>query len=485
MLALPYVYQLLHSFRYLFARHATWGVFCLVILGMIGTHHPEGISSLCRFWQMGEADYHRLLHFFHSSAWSLECLVTHWSQLVLDQQVAVTVGGRTVLLGDHSYVVKDATRMPGVVTCHQDSQTQSKPSYFRGHQWGVLGVLVGSLSQAFCLPLNARLHQGFAHLRQDESPAASAPTLCLRLVDLALQFAQRQDCPLLLVLDAFFAVGPVFTRAASLWSLTLKQPYIHILTRAKKNYVAYHEPLAPKMRSRGRPRQYGAAVKLMEVFGTYHSEFQTAPLPIYGKVETISYLALNLLWKPLKGPVRFVFAVTKRGPIVLMTSDLQLDPLTALSLYCARVRIETLFTMLKGLVGAFRYHFWSKHLPRHSRKPTKNTQLQKPLASGLPQVHRTWQACEEFVVLGCIALGLLQLVALKFPDFIWTTCPFFLRTRSRHLPSEKTVKAVLAQALVQDFQCLAPSAILQIIRPQPGAANLRPDRTSPSAGAAP
>ena len=166
------MYQLLHSFRYLFARHATWVTFCLVILGLLGTHHLEGVSAVCRFWQLGEPDYHRLLHFFHSSAWSLNVLVTHWSQLVLSQQVAVPVAGRVVLVGDHTYVVKDARRMPGVVTLHQDSQTQSKPSYFRGHQWGVIGLLVGSLSQAFCLPLDARLHQGFAHLRQQESPGA-------------------------------------------------------------------------------------------------------------------------------------------------------------------------------------------------------------------------------------------------------------------------------------------------------------------------
>lgn len=479
MLALSYVYQLLHSFRYLFARHATWVVFCLVILGVIGTPHPEGVSAWCRFWQMGEPDYHRLLHFFHSSAWSLDPLVTHWSQLVRHQAVAVTVAGRAVLIGDHTYVVKDATRMPGVVTLHQDSQTQSKPNYFRGHQWGVLGLLAGSFAQAVCVPLDARLHQGFAHLRQDEHAADPPPTLCLRLLDMALQFAQRQDCPLILVLDAFFAVGPVFTRAASLWSLTLRQPYVHILTRAKKNYVAYHQPVPSKTRSRGRPRQYGAPVKLTEVFTTHHTQFHTATLPIYGKVEPVSYLALNLLWKPLKGPVRFVFAVTRRGPIVLMASDLGLDPLTALTLYCARLRVETLFAMLKGVVGAFLYHFWSKRLPRHSRKPTKNTTLQKPPVQALPSVHRTWQACEGFVVLSCIALGLLQLVALKFPDAIWTTSPFFLRTRRRALPSEKTVKAVLAQALVQDLQSLAPSAILRLIRPQPGPLKTRTIWDSP------
>ena len=51
MLALRYVYQLLHSFRSLFARHATWVTFCLIILGLLGTHHLEGVSAVCRFWQ--------------------------------------------------------------------------------------------------------------------------------------------------------------------------------------------------------------------------------------------------------------------------------------------------------------------------------------------------------------------------------------------------------------------------------------------------
>ena len=210
---------------------------------------------MCRFWQLGEPDYHRLLHFFHSSAWSLTALVAHWSQLVLSQQVAVMVAGRVVLVGDHTYVVKDARRMPGVVTLHQDSQTQSKPSYFRGHHWGVIGLLVGSFAQAFCLPLDARLHQGFAHVRQDEPAAAEKDTLWSRLLALVLQFARRQDTPAILVLDAFFAIGPVFTLAASLWSVALKQPSLHIVTRAKKNYVAYHEPEPSPPHTQGRPRK--------------------------------------------------------------------------------------------------------------------------------------------------------------------------------------------------------------------------------------
>ena len=58
-----------------------------------------------------------------------------------------------------------------------------------------------------------------------------------------------------------------------------------------------------------------------------------------------------------------------------MGNDLALDPLTALPLYCARVRIETMFAMLTGVLDAFAYRFWSTYLPRHSRTPKKHAAL--------------------------------------------------------------------------------------------------------------
>ena len=463
MLALRYLYQMLATFRPLFSRHTPWVVFCVVILGFIGTSHMEGLTSLCRFWRMEAADYHRLLHFFHSSAWCLSDLVRHWSHLILSQQVAVAAYGRTVLLGDHTAVVKDARRMPGVVTLYQDSETQSKPTYYRGHYWGVIGLLVGSLGEAFCLPLEARLHQGFTHLDPDKSSATDRDTQGVMLVQMALDFALRHDTLSIVVLDAFFSIGAVFELANSVWSMALKQPYLTILTRAKKSYVAYLEPLVPTPKPRGRPRKYGDKLKLKTVFKTYQEQFLQAECQVYGRVETISYLALNLLWKPIKGPVRFIFAITSRGPLILMCSDLTMAPLLAIELYCARVRVETMFWMLKGVLGAFAYRFWSKYVPRHSRKPKKNIDLKRPQVQHVPTVRQTWLACERFVMLGCVALGLLQLISLKFHGVIWNAFTCYLRTRSRALPSERTVKEVLTQELLRDFHTIKPSAMMQEI----------------------
>ncbi|MCI5128626.1 MAG: hypothetical protein D3907_09030 [Candidatus Electrothrix sp. AUS3] len=59
---------------------------------------------------------------------------------------------------------------------------------------------------------------------------------------------------------------------------------------------------------------------------------------------------------------------------------------------------------------------------------------------------------------------MLQLIALKFPEEIWSRFEGFLRTRSRYIPSERTVKMVIANLLVQDFLKVAPTATMREIR---------------------
>ncbi len=119
----------------------------------------------------------------------------------------------------------------------------------------------------------------------------------------------------------------------------------------------------------------------------------------------MSILALNLLWKPTGGLIRFVFAVTRRGPVVLMGSDLHQDPVTARELYCVRTWIEVMFYHLKHLIGAFQFRFWSNKMPRHSRRPKPNRTLTAPTTQDLGTVQHWWEAYERFVMLGAIALG--------------------------------------------------------------------------------
>jgi len=277
-------------------------------------------------------------------------LLAAWHRYVLSEQVTPQVNGRSVLLGDHTHVVKDGGRMPSVVSLRETSETQQKPSYFRGQCWGALGLIVGSVRACFCLPLELRLHQGFVH-RGEPAPAnpASRATLGERMVEMALTFAYQHELLTWLVLDAFFASAKVFQIARSLWRLTDQQPYVHVLMRAKKNYVGYYPAPAKPPGRPGAQATYGDKVHLYECFD-HRPLFESIECQVYGQSEIVQVMSENLLWRPLGDYVRFIWAVTSRGPIVLMSSDLTLSPATAIELYCLRTRIELMFSVLKTLL---------------------------------------------------------------------------------------------------------------------------------------
>lgn len=173
---------------------------------------------------------------------------------MLSQDVAVELNGRCVLRGDHTHVVKDGRRMPGVVSMREHSQIQRKPLYFRAQCWGALGLVVGTLKGCFCLPLEVRIHPGFVHLGEAPDPASSSPlALGERIVQMALVFAYAHERPAWLVLEAFFPIAKVFRLARSVYSVALQQPYLHLLVRAKKHYVAYFPPPPKAPHRRGRP----------------------------------------------------------------------------------------------------------------------------------------------------------------------------------------------------------------------------------------
>jgi hypothetical protein len=264
-------------------------------------------------------------------------------------------------------------------------------------------------------------------------------------------------------LDAFFSVAGVFRLAQSVYSIALKQPYLVILTRAKKNDVAYF-PAALKPAGRPGPQPcYGEKVHLMEVFD-HPQGFDEVECCVYGQRERVRLMSVSLLWKPLGDALLFIFAITSRGPLVLMCSDLRLSPITALELYCVRTRIEILFAVLKQLLGAFCFHFWTAHLPRHARRPTSNRALNAPATEHQAAVATCWHAYEVFVLCALIAQGLLQLIALRFGPKVWQQHHLYLRTRSRDLPSEKTVRQVLATLVLKQLLDLPPNSLIAQIR---------------------
>jgi len=452
-----YLQRFLLALRPAFSRQATFQWLVMVVVGFVVRSDTLGVTSILRGLYLAPGVYPALLHFFHSHAWSVQGLMLLWWLWLRQEEVAFRSGGRVVLLGDHTKTPKEGRRIPAVTTLHQDSQTASKPSFFRGHQWACVSLLVQAGTQFFATPL-------WALLSHPPSPAGKKPlrTMSTEIVHMAQDIAQTLG-PALLVLDAFFAVGPVFLTAAR--SGADAGPWILILTRAKNNVVAYLPPPQKKKPGRGRPRKYGCKLKLRTLFDRWSPKFQTASARVYQKRETIRFLTLDLYWKPVRGLLRFFLLETSHGRIILVTSDPHLSPVDALELYCHRVSIETLFDTLKNTFGAMGYHFWSKYLTPVSRRPLKN-QSHSRLSSQPAQTHNTLQAIQKFVNLQLLTVGLLQLLARQFPLQVRHTAHCWLRTVTSEIPSEFVTRIALANVIRTNLFSFASDWITQLILPK-------------------
>jgi hypothetical protein len=434
------------ALRPAFTRQATFVWFVVAFAGVVTRNDLYGVSSTVRALSLAPVFYPALLHFFHSNAWTAESLYRHWEQWLMMRPVIERVAGRIVFLGDHTKQPKDGRRMPGVTTLHQDSETSSKPSFFRGHHWGCLSLLGQACGKRFALPLWAEIH-----------PEASPDSRATRLVHVAADMALRLQASIFLVLDAFFAVGPVFRAAAA------SNSRLHVLTRAKKNVVAYQCPPPPRPHQRGRRRVYGQKLKLFNLFDAQTNDFRSVRALVYQQKETVRYLVLDLIWKPTKGLLRFLIIETTRGRIILMSSDLNIDVLQAISLYTARVRIESLFASVKNLLGGLAYHFWSKYLAPVSRRPTRGTHP-APVSSRPDRTANTLAAIEKFMALHLIVLGTLQILAATCSDAVRLHAHCWLRTPSGKVPSDFVSRTALANLLHANIRCLGKNPVIEFIR---------------------
>lgn len=442
---IKYLEDMLQALRPAFSREATFFWFVVAFAGFVTRNDNYGVSSIIRALMLDPAGYQSLLHFFHSSAWTAEGLMAHWRRWLFGQEVAHLSEGRIVLVGDHTKVVKDGRKMPEVETLHQDSETGSKPSFFRGHHWACLSLLIKAKNKFFGAPLWAEIHR--------ESLGEKRST---RIINVAGKIAAACGFPAYLVLDAFFAVGPVFLAAAK------DAGELLVLTRAKKNAVAYHEPPKVIKTSKGRPRVYGEKVKLMELFDSRSDGFETAETMVYGKMETVRYLILDLIWKPVKAKLRFILVESSRGRIILMTSDMNMALPLAIELYCRRVTVETLFDSLKNLLGGMAYHFWSSYLESASRRPRRNKE-RKEVSSRPEKTENTLAAIEKFVAIQVVVLGALQVLASKFSEEIHDHARCWLRTPCGEIPSAFVTKTALTNIIRGNIIRIGKDWITQII----------------------
>jgi len=279
------------------------------------------------------------------------------------------------------------------------------------------------------------------------------------MASMAVALVRSLDKPCILVLDAYFAVGPVFIVLKALAN-SAGQRLVHLVTHAKSNAVGYEDP-PPRTGARGRPKKYGDKLKLIELFDTRVDDFQEATIAIYREKKAVVFLCLDLIWKPVDEKLRFVLVLDGEEKLILMCSDLTLPPQDIIKAYSYRFKIEVSFKVLKHLMGVFFYHFWTNDWPKIGK--AVETDLSSISEHSEKLIAQTTNAIEGFVNFGCIATGILQIMALSFHGTIWKRYRGWLRTVTSTIPSEETVRTVVQEEFFHNFRSFNNTAIYPII----------------------
>ena len=178
----------------------------------------------------------------------------------------------------------------------------------------------------------------------------------------------------------------------------------------------------------------------------HKGRFTHTIMSLYGKETKVRYLCLDLIWKPVKKPVRFVAVETDSGFCVLMSTDLTLHPESIIKIYTLRFKIETSFDEQKNDMGTFDYHFWTDAQPKRKRKK----KAEQPTICGHSQQKRiddTKKAIESHVCLCTIATGILSIIAFTHSREIWKRYPGWIKTLRSSIPTIATVKETLAHEI--------------------------------------
>jgi DDE superfamily endonuclease len=425
-----------------FSRKAAFHWFCTLVAGFSVRSDQLGVTSVVRGLKLRPDFYDNLLDACHSTAVKLERLTQLWVQAVLTLfPEPVMVNGMLVLLADGLKIPKRGRLMPGVKLLKQQSGGNTKPDYIMGHSIQAASLLVKAAKTFFPVHLVARIHEGIV---LSPSPR-SRRTLLDKMISMLSGINLKR--PFYLVADAYYAAYKVIDGLLAGGN--------HLITRMKKNAVAYvpHEQKGP--RKRGRPKKYGKKIKLNSLFENPAGMLE-APSPVYGENDSeaeskgkdkdrqrkpimIRYRSLDLLWRPAGRIVRFVAVLHPvRGFCLLMCTDLSLPPLEVIRLYGLRFKIEFGFKQSVRTLGIFSYHFWMRGM-----KPLKprngNQYLHRDPENYRDAVMRKLRAYHVFIQAGIVCQGLLQYLSLCFTAQVWGTFGSWLRTIRHGIPPSELV----------------------------------------------
>ncbi len=456
---LHFIDDMLCFFQSCFSRKAAFRWFVILILGFMLRSDKLGMTSVIRDLALRPDCYLSMLHFFRASSWFLDGIRKRWFACVKEYSPLYLEQDFHVFIGDGVKQSKEGRHIPGVKKYFQESENSAKPPFIHGHMFGGLGILAGTREQVSCLPLSIRFHDGLQATSKWEHACVSSASHVVQIVEDAYLAAKTFGNALLL-LDRYFLSVPALKRLQELNEESNIR--MEILTKAKRSCIAYEE-VGSKKTGRGRPAKKGKSIRLMELFDQDSEQFLQTKIFLYGKEEIVRYYSKDLLWgQKLYQKLRFVLVEYQGTKSILVSTKLDLDPVAIIKLYSYRFRIECTFREFKQQIGAFCYHFWSKHMPKlnYYEKKEETTPLEKvtnPTAQ--KRILETVRAIEMHLAISCIAMGMIQILLFRFSGTIASQEIRYLRTPSKGRLSEATIMYYLRQHI---FRLMAENPELHI-----------------------
>ena len=441
----------------------------VIILSFMLRLHKGGVSSLQRALDIDQSHYCSMDDVFRSDAIDLQSMRNSWIDVITTKMTPYEADGRYVFTGDGVLQPKEGRRQPGVTRHHKDSGTQTKPSSFHGIHAGCIDILTKSNNgHLYATPIAAELMDGLAptaNWENSKKPHANQ-TLELQEIIRTSEITNQLKHNGIYLTDRASMCRDCFRE---LDALNDKSEFkLAMIVPAKKDCVAYERPVIDPHK-RGRHPVKGKDVKVME-WAKNPDGWKNEQIYAYGKNHNAKYKTGVFLWgKGYYRELQFVAVdlCDGRGIFILVCSDLSIDPVSIVKLYCKRFLCEEGFKQFKTVFHGLDMHFWSKSHPWNSFvAPKGTTHVLESVNDSEKQEHilKTVDAMERYLQFAIMAQGIAQRIASE--QEIGGTIHRFTSKRSKNAVkvSEEDICNYLSAHISILLAKYSDDALIQFIR---------------------